>query len=71
MDPFRISLKSFRFFRGPLLHKPVTGQELLVEFVLVETVLVEDPLYLNTASTSGPPQELRPEGPMSCLNFEK
>ena len=28
LDSFRISLKSFRFFRGPLLLKPVTGQEL-------------------------------------------
>jgi hypothetical protein len=27
-DSFRISLESFRSFRGPLLHKPVTGQEL-------------------------------------------
>ena len=28
LDSFRISLESFRFFRGPLLPKPVTGQEL-------------------------------------------
>ena len=28
MDSFRISLESFRSFRGPLLHKPVKGQEL-------------------------------------------
>ena len=28
MDSFRISLESFRSFRGPLLYKPVTGQEL-------------------------------------------
>ena len=28
LDSFRISLESFRSFRGPLLHKPVTGQEL-------------------------------------------
>jgi len=27
-DSFRISLESFRSFRGPLLLKPVTGQEL-------------------------------------------
>ena len=28
LDSSRISLESFRSFRGPLLHKPVTGQEL-------------------------------------------
>ena len=28
LDSFRISLESFRSFRGPLLLKPVTGQEL-------------------------------------------
>jgi hypothetical protein len=28
LDSFKISLESFRSFRGPLLLKPVTGQEL-------------------------------------------
>ena len=28
LDSFITSLESFRSFRGPLLHKPVTGQEL-------------------------------------------
>ena len=28
LDSFRISLESFRSFRGPLLLNPVTGQEL-------------------------------------------
>ena len=28
LDSFRISLESFRSFRGPLFCKPVTGQEL-------------------------------------------
>ena len=28
LDSFRINLESFRYFRGTLLHKPVTGQEL-------------------------------------------
>ena len=28
LDSFRISLDSFMTFRDPLLHKPVTGQEL-------------------------------------------
>ena len=29
LDSFRISLESFSTFRGPLLLKPVTGEELL------------------------------------------
>ena len=28
LDSFRISLEPFRSFRGPLLYKPITGQEL-------------------------------------------
>ena len=28
LDSFRIRLESFKSFRGPLLHKPLTGQEL-------------------------------------------
>ena len=28
LDSLRVSLKSSRSFRGPLLHKPVTGKEL-------------------------------------------
>ena len=28
LGSFRISLDSFRSFRGPLFHKPVTGQKL-------------------------------------------
>ena len=28
LDSFRLSLEAFRSFRGPLLLKPVTGQEL-------------------------------------------
>ena len=31
LDSFRISLESFGAIRGPLLHKPVTGQELFFE----------------------------------------
>ena len=30
-NSFNISLESFRSFRGPLLHKPVTGQELFFD----------------------------------------
>ena len=30
LDSFRISLESFRSFRGPQLLKPVTGQELFL-----------------------------------------
>ena len=29
LDSFRISLESFRSFRIPILHKPVTGLELI------------------------------------------
>ena len=32
LDSFRISLESFMSFRGPLLLKPVTGQELLFAY---------------------------------------
>ena len=32
-DSLRISLKYFRSFRGPLLNKPVTGQELFCCFL--------------------------------------
>ena len=39
LDSFRLSLESFRSFRGPLLHKPVTGQELFLLF------LTSNPLY--------------------------
>ena len=28
LESFRISLESFKSFRDPLLHKPITGQEL-------------------------------------------
>ena len=31
MDSFRIKLESFRSFRGPLLLKPVNGQELFFD----------------------------------------
>ena len=33
LDSFRISLESFRSFRGPLLHKSGTGQELFLPFL--------------------------------------
>ena len=33
LDSFRISLESFRSFRGTLIHKPVTGQELFLPFL--------------------------------------
>ena len=33
LDAFRISLESFRSFRGPLFLKPVTGQELFLPFL--------------------------------------
>ena len=33
LDLFRTSLESFRSFRGPLLHKPVSSQELFLPFL--------------------------------------
>ena len=51
LDSFRISLESFRSFRGPLLPKPVTDQELffavpyskpaLVSMLINVTLVVE------------------------------
>ena len=32
LDSFRISLESFRSFRGSLLQKPVNGQEIFLPF---------------------------------------
>ena len=41
LDSFRISLESFRSFRGPLLHKPVTGQELFFAVSYSKLALVQ------------------------------
>ena len=40
LDSFIISLESFRSFTGPLLHKPVTGQELLFTISYSKPALV-------------------------------
>ena len=40
LDSFRISLESFRSFRGPLLPKPVTGQELFLAVSYSKPALV-------------------------------
>ena len=40
LNSFRISLESFRSSRGPLLHKPVTGQELFFAVSYSKPVLV-------------------------------
>ena len=40
LDSFRISLESFRSFRVPLLHKPVTGQELFLAVSYSKPALV-------------------------------
>jgi hypothetical protein len=44
LDSFRISLKYFRSFRGPLLHKPVTGQELFFAISYSKPALVKTSL---------------------------
>jgi hypothetical protein len=40
LDSFRVSLESFRSFRGPLLHKPLTRQELFFAFSYSKRALV-------------------------------
>ena len=37
LDSYTISFESFRYFRGPLFHKPVTGQELVFCCFLQQT----------------------------------
>ena len=45
MDSYTISLESFRAFRFPLFHKPVTGQELFVAVSYSKRAIVEqDPI---------------------------
>ena len=40
-NSFNISLESFRSFRGPLLHKPVTGQELFFDVSYSKLALIK------------------------------
>ena len=40
LDSFRISLESFRYFRCPLFHKPITGQELFLAISYSKPALV-------------------------------
>ena len=62
LDSFRISLESFRFFRDPLLHKPVTNFIFLqVELKVVGLSLLHEgvafenfPSTLSLAPNSGP-----------------
>ena len=42
LDSFRISLESFKSFRGPLLQKLVTGQELFLAVSYRKLALVID-----------------------------
>ena len=51
LDSFRISLESFRSFRGPLLHKPVTGQKLFFAVSYSKPALVEWMVRNYAAST--------------------
>ena len=46
LDSFRISLESLRSFRGPLLLKPVTGQELFLAVSYSKPALVQIYLWL-------------------------
>ena len=43
LDSFRISLEFFRYFRGPLLLKPVIGQELFFAVSYSKPALVYAP----------------------------
>ena len=55
LGSFRISLESFRSFRGPLLLKPVTGQELFFVVSYSKPALVTEVynvLELHTISAS-------------------
>ena len=45
LDSFRISLESFRSFRGPLLYKPVTGQELFFAVTYSKPALATNPKH--------------------------
>ena len=38
LDSYTISLESFTFFRGPLFHKPVSGQELFLLFLTANRI---------------------------------
>ena len=40
-------MESFRSFRGPLLHKPVTGQELFFAFSYSKPALVRNIFFIN------------------------
>merc|ERR1712051_80529 len=49
LDSFRISLESFGSFRGPILHKPVTGQELFFDVFYSKPALVTSPFFAKIA----------------------
>ena len=42
-DPYTISLESFRSFGGPLIRKPVTGQELFFDVSYSKPALTHVP----------------------------
>ena len=48
LDSFRISLEPFRSFRGPLLYKPVTDQELFFAVSYSKPALVNKKVVLKT-----------------------
>ena len=53
LDSFRISLESFRSFRGPLLLKPVTGQELFFAVSYSKPALGDQPMCFSLYEQSG------------------
>ena len=52
-DSFRISLESFRSFRGPILNKPVTGQELFFAIFYSKPALATRPFFAQIHSSFG------------------
>ena len=52
LDSFRISLESFKSFKGSLLHKPVTGQELFFAVSYSKPALVDTVFISKMIATS-------------------
>ena len=50
LDSYTISLESFRFFRGPLFHKPVTGHELFLLFLTANRLYQKTVILLPNLS---------------------
>ena len=50
LDSFRINLESFRSFKGPLFHKPVTGQELFFAVSYSKLALIKNSMTNNVTN---------------------